>query len=99
MGLRKARWAATDLLAAVEEELVGVNAVGDGAANEGHPVENERRLRALTTDRQELREHIEHNREGESCARDDGDGEPQRLVAQVRRDDVSNSGQQSHGRC
>ena len=68
MGLRKAQWAATDLLAAVEEELVGVNAVGDGAANEGHPVENEWRLGTLATDGQELREYIEHNREGEGCA-------------------------------
>lgn len=88
--------AATDLFAAIEEELVGVNAVGDSAANEGHPVEDEWRLGTLATDGQQLRQNIEDNGESESCAGDDGHGEPDRLVAQMHRNGVSNSGQDSH---
>lgn len=87
---------ATDLFAALEEELVGVNAVGDGAANEGNPVEDEWRLRALATDGQQLREYIEDDGENESRAANDRDGEPERLVAQMRRNGVGNSGQESH---
>lgn len=87
---------ATDLFAALEEELVGVNAVGDGAANEGDPVEDEWRLGTLATDGQQLREYIEDNGENESRAADNCDGEPERLVAQVRRNAVGNSGQESH---
>lgn len=34
----------TNLVPAIEEELVGVNAVRDGATNERHPMEDQRRL-------------------------------------------------------
>lgn len=86
----------TDLFAALEKELVGVNAVGDGAADEGDPVEDEWRLGTLATDGQQLRENIEDNGEGESRAANNCDGEPERLVAQVGRNGVGNSGQESH---
>jgi len=96
-GLRQGWWdRATNLFAAIEEELVWVNSVGDGTANEGHPVEDEWRLGTLATDGQQLREDIEDNGEGESRAGDDGDGEPDWLVAQMHRNGVSNSGHDSH---
>lgn len=59
-------------------------------------MEDEWRLGTLATDGQQLRENIEDNGEGESRAGDDRDGEPDWLVAQMHRNGVSNSGQDSH---
>ncbi len=34
----------SNLLAAIEKKDIGVDAIGDGAANERYPVENQRRF-------------------------------------------------------
>jgi len=54
------------LLPTFEEELVGINAVCDGTANEGNPVENYRWIRATAANREQLREHIEEHSGGKS---------------------------------
>jgi len=80
-------------LAAAEEEGVGVHAIGDGAANEGHPVEHQWRVGALPSYRQQLAEDVEDNRQregGEEANRcDEVDG----LVAQVGRQQSADVGQ------
>lgn len=45
---------------AMIEEVVGVDAVGDGAANEGDPVEDKRRL--VLVHEQHLRQDVEEDR-------------------------------------
>ena len=51
---------ATNLVPAIEEELVGVNAVGDGATNERHPMEDQRRL-CWISEEQLLKDVQQHN--------------------------------------
>lgn len=54
------------LLATGKEELVGVNAVRDGAANEGHPVEDYGRLCGVL--KKQLPQYVDHNgQEYEGC--------------------------------
>jgi hypothetical protein len=67
---------ATHLLLAGKEELVGVDAVGDGAADDGDPVEDERRLIGVLE--QQLVEDVEDDGEQEEGAKagrnEDGEG-------------------------
>lgn len=59
------------LLATSEEELERVYAVRDGAANEGHPVEDERRFVRIPIG--ELSENIYEDREGDECSQNESD--------------------------
>ena len=51
----------TNLVPAIEEELVGINAVRDGATNERHPMEDQRRLCRVSEEQllEDVQQHSE----------------------------------------
>lgn len=60
------------LLPAVEEEVVGINAIGDGTADKGYPMEDQRRLVLVL--QQNLRQDIEEDGGGgEACEGEEDD--------------------------
>lgn len=61
----------TDLLAVLLEEPWGVHAVGDGASDQGQPVEDDRRLIGVLE--HQLVQDIENNREHNNGGRNDAD--------------------------
>lgn len=83
------------LFAGIEEELVRVNTITDGAANEGEPVENDGGLVGVLE--QELAQDIDHDGQGNErqCAdRDEGvDGLRRAVLAEL----VEETVEETHG--
>lgn len=89
----------THLFATAEKEFVRVNAVGDGAADKGHPVEDDGRVGAFPPHREQLVENVEDDGDSKQSAEASNGKEVCRLAAEARRKSVGHSRQQSHLVC
>lgn len=79
------------LFATTEEEFVGVDSVGDGAADEWHPVENDGRIGTFSPHRKQLVKNVEDDGESKQGAEADNRKQINRLPAEARRDSVGHS--------
>lgn len=70
------------LFATREEECVGVNAVADGAADDGDPMEDKRRLVGIAAN-EELRRDVQQDGEGDESAKCEAGEFPGGEVAEV----------------
>ena len=83
------------LLTATEEELIGVNSIGDSTANKRYPVEDERRFVGFFDE--QLAQHVENDGDNkerkEACSDDKASGSFRQRIAQR----IGEIGKDPHG--